>query len=385
MRNWDVCLCYPRRELPNQWECGNRNVWKSRCHLSDMEVVEERDMERPLEPEEDKDQELIELACVYLTTSTYPEGCTENRKRVIRKRSKKFVMKDGELYYKYKCKGKVCFRWTIAKLQYHYISPWLQEEVMLRFVQSENERERILHACHIDVTAGHMYMCLPTMAKAQIATLLATEQPAIKVNYMDVHMQSGGYDCGLFAIAFATALVYGNQPGHFIFHQEKMRAHLIQCLQQQEMSLFSVKKMRRSSRVKSDDEIRIYCVCRMPELTNTIHGYNVPPARSGITQIPAFRSLQSLWTHEPLGIVINVCSNLCCVYIHLVYHILHCLTSFGRGTKISRVGPFFPAKLVWGTNFFTENFGPRTIFFRTKIPVTGQCRHRIFGGNSLAL
>ena len=75
-----------------------------------MEVVEERDMERPLEPEEDKDQELIELACVYLTTSTYPEGCTENRKRVIRKKSKKLVMKDGELYYKYKCKGKVCFR-----------------------------------------------------------------------------------------------------------------------------------------------------------------------------------------------------------------------------------------------------------------------------------
>ena len=82
-------------------------------------------------------------------------------------------------------------------------------------------------------------------------------------------MQSGGYDCGLFAIAFATALVYGNQPGHFIFHQEKMRAHLIQCLQQQEMSLFPVKKMRRSSRVKSDDENCIYCVCRMPELTNT--------------------------------------------------------------------------------------------------------------------
>ena len=49
-----------------------------------------------------------------------------------------------------------------------------------------------------------MYMCLPTKVKAQIATLLATEQPAIKVNYMDVHMQSGGYDCGLFAIAFAS-------------------------------------------------------------------------------------------------------------------------------------------------------------------------------------
>ena len=114
----------------------------------------------------------------------------------------------------------------------------------------------------------------------------------------------------------------------------------------------------------------VFTVSAACQNLRTLHGYNVPPARSGITQIPAFRSLQSLWTHEPLGIVINVCSNLCCVYIHLVYHILHCSTSFGRGTKISRVGPFFPAKLVWGTNFFTENFGPRTIFFRTKIPVT---------------
>ena len=153
----------------------------------------------------------------------------------------------------------------------------------MNFVVEPDEFVQIIHTGHghwntistIGMKHGEvqvfdsMYMCLPTMAKAQIATLLATEQPAIKVNYMDVHMQSGGYDCGLFAIAFATALVYGNQPGHFIFHQEKTRAHLIQCLQQQEMSLFPVKKMRRSSRVKSDDEIRIYCVCRMPELTNT--------------------------------------------------------------------------------------------------------------------
>ena len=69
----------------------------------------------------------------------------------------------------------------------------------------------------------------------------------------------------------------------------------------------------------------VFTVSAACQNLRTLHGYNVPPARSGITQIPAFRSLQSLWTHEPPGIVINVCSNLCCVYIHLVYHILHCL------------------------------------------------------------
>ena len=53
-----------------------------------------------------------------------------------------------------------------------------------------------------------LYMCVPTMAKAQIATLLTTEESVIKVSFMDVQMQSGGYDCGLFSIAFATALVF---------------------------------------------------------------------------------------------------------------------------------------------------------------------------------
>ena len=79
-----------------------------------------------------------------------------------------------------------------------------------------------------------MYMCVPTIAKAQIEVLLTTEEPSIKLNFMDVQMQSGGYDCGLFAIAFATALVLGEKPGGFLFDQQKMRAHLIKCLEHQQ-------------------------------------------------------------------------------------------------------------------------------------------------------
>ena len=62
-----------------------------------------------------------------------------------------------------------------------------------------------------------MYMCVPTIAKAQIASLLNTEEASITVSFMDVQMQSGGYDCGLFSIAFATTLVFGEQPGCFLF------------------------------------------------------------------------------------------------------------------------------------------------------------------------
>ena len=57
---------------------------------------------------QERDQELVEQAYVYLTSATYPPGCDENRKRVIRKKAKKFELKDGELYYKQKQKTKVC-------------------------------------------------------------------------------------------------------------------------------------------------------------------------------------------------------------------------------------------------------------------------------------
>ena len=37
----------------------------------------------------------------------YPDGCSDTRKRVIRKKAAKFEVKDGELYYKQKQNGKV--------------------------------------------------------------------------------------------------------------------------------------------------------------------------------------------------------------------------------------------------------------------------------------
>ena len=41
---------------------------------------------------------------------------------------------------------------------------------------------------------------------------------------MDVQMQSGTYDCGLFAVAFATALAFGYNPGQYFFDQPSMRS-----------------------------------------------------------------------------------------------------------------------------------------------------------------
>ena len=78
-----------------------------------------------------------------------------------------------------------------------------------------------------------LYSTLPTLANAQIASLLATQQPNIKVKFMDVQMQSGSSNCGLFTIAYATALRFGLPRGNFFFEQSEMRSHLQKCLEEQ--------------------------------------------------------------------------------------------------------------------------------------------------------
>jgi len=113
-----------------------------------------------------------------------------------------------------------------------------------------------------------LYSSAGTRLKAQIAAVMATEKQNLILEFMDVAMQSGSYDCGLFAIAFATALALGEKPELFSFEQSKMRTHLRQCLEKGEMEMFPVSRKRRmkKSLVKSTEEIPVYCKCRMPEL-----------------------------------------------------------------------------------------------------------------------
>ena len=62
----------------------------------------------------------------------------------------------------------------------------------------------------------------PDHSKVQILSILVTKQSTIRLQYNNVQMQynnvqmqSGQADCGLFAIAFATALSNGLHPGAY--------------------------------------------------------------------------------------------------------------------------------------------------------------------------
>ena len=52
-------------------------------------------------------RDLVQEAYVYLTEHRYPPGCISSRKRSIRKKAGKFVVREGEMFFKKKRKGKV--------------------------------------------------------------------------------------------------------------------------------------------------------------------------------------------------------------------------------------------------------------------------------------
>ena len=104
-----------------------------------------------------------------------------------------------------------------------------------------------------------------------VASLLVTNCASITLHYLDVMRQVGPSDCGLFAIAFATALASGNDPGQLFFDQSSMRHHLIQCIEAGCMQQFPVKKTwrRKMVAVRTDFTFSVYCYCRLPKLGNS--------------------------------------------------------------------------------------------------------------------
>ena len=54
-----------------------------------------------------------------------------------------------------------------------------------------------------------LYSTAGTSLQSQIACFLAPKEAEITLNFMNVSMQSGTSDCGVFAIAFATAVAQG--------------------------------------------------------------------------------------------------------------------------------------------------------------------------------
>lgn len=70
----------------------------------------------------------------------------------------------------------------------------------------------------------------------QVKSLMADSYIGL-VNVPD-QQQLNGSDCGVFAVAFSTSLVYGFDPQDYTFDIPNMRPHLCQCLRMGELTMF---------------------------------------------------------------------------------------------------------------------------------------------------
>ena len=59
-----------------------------------------------------------------------------------------------------------------------------------------------------------------------------------EISFLPVQRQPDGYNCGLFATAFAAEILNGKAPSEAIFSVDEMRGHLISCLETQKLSPF---------------------------------------------------------------------------------------------------------------------------------------------------
>ena len=153
----------------------------------------------------------------------------------------------------------VAWQWPLPSSQASSFKFWtLDRGTGLQFPPLE-------HLTRLYNVYDSLYSCAGTHLKAHIAAVMATWKPELVLEFMNVPIQSGSYDCGLFAIAFATALALGEKPELFFFDQWNMRA---QCFEDGEMKMFPVLRKRRvkKSAVKTTEEVQVYCKCRMPEL-----------------------------------------------------------------------------------------------------------------------
>ena len=109
---------------------------------------------------------------------------------------------------------------------------------------------------------------------ACIASLLKTPSPSFQLQVMSCQQQQNESDCGGFALAFATALLFDFDPSRLVFNSKKLIDHLKQCFLSKKLSPFPTTALRCSIRREElICNIEVSCSCRRP---NRLFNKNEP-------------------------------------------------------------------------------------------------------------
>ena len=117
----------------------------------------------------------------------------------------------------------------------------------------------------VQVFDSSHHLKLSHSLKCIIADMLQASKDSIVLEYIKMQGQSGASDCGLFAIATATAICNGQDLCMLEFDQFLMRKHLLQCFQNGAVLPFPSQSIAaRKPKVLKEEVVEIYCHCRLP-------------------------------------------------------------------------------------------------------------------------
>jgi len=117
----------------------------------------------------------------------------------------------------------------------------------------------------VQVYDSSQHLKLSTSLKCIIADMLQSSNDSIVVQYIKMQEQFGASDCGLFAIATATTICYGQDVCMLEFDQSVMRKHLLQCFQSGAMLPFPSHSIAaRKPKIMKEELVEIHCHCRLP-------------------------------------------------------------------------------------------------------------------------
>ena len=97
-----------------------------------------------------------------------------------------------------------------------------------------------------------------------LAVLLNTSLSNMVIEWPSMQRQRGESDCGLFAVAVATSLLNGEDPGSKSYDQSVMKGHLAVCFHCEELAVFPAASSKCVNNDKKEETIEVFCHCRMP-------------------------------------------------------------------------------------------------------------------------
>ena len=109
-----------------------------------------------------------------------------------------------------------------------------------------------------------LYTSIGTFVQKQITTLHRTMEE-VKVNIMNMQVQAGTCDCGLFAIATATSLLNSTNPGAITYSLRWNVIYMTPPAGGRFAPFLVLKTRRSSSKIKYSKSFPVYCICRLIE------------------------------------------------------------------------------------------------------------------------